>query len=134
MGGVMISRKVMGGRLEWLGTMVEQHMKQETNATEGVKVIQEVHNKDQVQGAQKDQLSHALMDTLEITEVAKNENVETNKEEKHVIGNFAQTEILESVKDEYMEAREERKDVIEKPAELEFTETVKDEKEEISRE
>ena len=60
--------------------MVEPHTKQETEAMEGVKDVQEVHEEDQVQGAQEDQLSHALMDTLKITEVAKNENVETNKE------------------------------------------------------
>ena len=99
MGGVMISMKVMRGRLGWLSTVVEPHTKQETEAMEGVKDVQEVHKEDQVQGAQEDQLSHALTDTLEVTEVAKNENVETNKEEKDMIGKFAQTEITESVKD-----------------------------------
>ena len=134
MGGMMISRKVMRGRLGWLSTIVEPHTQQEMEATEGVKGIQEIHMEDQVQGAQEDQLSHTLTDTLEITEVAKNENIETNKQEKDVIGNFAQTKITESVKDKYVEASEGQKDVVEKPAELEVTETVKDEKEEISKE
>ena len=135
-GGVMISRKVKRGRLGWLSSMVEPHMKQETKATKGFKVVQDVHDKDQVQGAQEDQLSHALLDTLEITEVAKNENVETNKEEKDVIdlGNFTRTETMESAKDEYSETREGPKDVVEKPAELEVMETVQDEKEEINKE
>ena len=134
MGSMMISRKVMQGRLGWLSTVVEPHMKQETEAMEGVKDIQEVHKEDQVQGAQEDQLSNALTDTLEITEVAKNKNIETNKEEKDVTENFTQTKITESVKDEYMEASGEQKDVVKKPTELEVTETVKDEKEELSKE
>ena len=132
-GGVMISRKVMQGRFGWLSTVVEPHTKQEAKAMEGVKDVQVVHDENQVQGKQEDQLSHTLTDTLEITEVAKNENVEANKEEKDVIGNFTQTEITESVKDQYVEARGGQKDVVEKPAELEVTETVKDDKDEISK-
>ena len=97
MGGMMISGKVMRGRLGWLSTMVEPNTKQETEAMEGVKDIQEAHEEDQVQGAQEDQLSHALMDTLEITEVAKNENTEANKEKKDMIGNLDQVGITESV-------------------------------------
>ena len=60
MGGVIISRKVMLGRLGWLSTVVEPHMKQEAKAMEGVKDFQEVHNEDQVQCKQEDQLSHTL--------------------------------------------------------------------------
>ena len=101
---------------------------------EGVKDIQEVHEEDQVQGVHEDQLSHALMDTLGITKVTKNENVEASEEEKEVIGNPAQVEIAKPVKDEYVEVSREQKDVAEKTAELEITETVKDEKEEMSKE
>ena len=52
---------------------------------EGVKDVQEVHEEDQVQGAHEDQLSDASMDTLEITKVTKNKNVEASKEEKEVM-------------------------------------------------
>ena len=133
-GGVMISRKVMRGQLGWLSTVVEPDMKQEPEAMEGVKDIQEVHEEDQVQGAHEDQLSHALMDTLEITEVTKNKNIEASKEEKEVMGNLTQVEIMEPVKDAYVEGSGEQKDVTEKAAEFEVTETVKDEKEEMDKE
>ena len=57
--------------------MVEPHMKQETETTERVTDVQEVHEEEQVQATQKDQLSHALTftDTLEIMEAVKNEYV-----------------------------------------------------------
>ena len=134
MGGVMISRKVMRGRLGWLSTVVEPDTKRETKAMEGVKDVQQVHEEDQVQGAHEDQLSHALMDTLEITKVTKNKNVETSKEEKEVMGNLAQVGIMEPVKHEYIEASGEQKDMTEKTTEFEVMETVKDEKEEINKE
>ena len=103
-------------------------------AIEGVKDIQEVHEEDQEQGAHGDQLSHALTDTLEITEVTKKENIKASKEEKEVMGNLLQVEITELLTDEYVEASGEPKDVTEKTAEFEVTETVKDEKEEMNEE
>ena len=116
--------------------MVEPHMKQETKTMEMVKDIQEVHDEEQVQATQEGQLSHALTstDTLEITEVVKNEYIETSKEQKDVVENLTEIEVTESVKDKYLETSGEQKDVIEKPAELEVTEAVKDEKEEIIKE
>ena len=130
MGGMMILRKVMRSRLGWLSTVVEPHMKQETETTEGVKDVQEVHEEEQVQATQEDQLSHALTftDTLEITEAVKNEYVETSKEQKDMVGNLAEIEVMESVKDEYVEASEEQKDVIEKRevAEVEYVEITKE--------
>ena len=104
MGGMMILRKVMQGRLGWLSTVVEPDTKREMYVMEEVKDIQEVHEEDQVQGAHEDQLSHALTDTLEITEVTKNENIEASKEEKEVMRNLTQVEITKPVKDEYAEA------------------------------
>ena len=102
----MVSRRVMRGRLGWLSTVVEPDTKQEPEAMEGVTDIQEVHEEDQIQGAHENQLSHALTDTLEITEVTKNENAEASKEEKEVMRNFTQVEIMEPVKDVYVEASE----------------------------
>ena len=134
MGGIMILRRVMQGRLGRLSTMVEPDMKQEPEAMEGVTDVQEVHEEDQVQGAHEDQLSHALTDTLEITEVTKNENAEASKEEKEVLGNLTQVEITEPVKDVYAEASGQQKDVTEKAAEIELKETVKDKKEEMNKE
>ena len=116
--------------------MVEPHMKQETETMEMVKDVQEVHEEEQVQATQEDQPSHTLTstDTLEITEVVKNEYVETSKEQKDVVENLTEIEVTESVKDKYLETIEEQKDVIERPAELEVTEAVKDEKEETIKE
>ena len=56
---------------------------------EQAKDVQECHEEDQVQGVHEDQLSHALADTLEITEVTKNKNAEASKEEEEVMGNLA---------------------------------------------
>ena len=134
MGGMMILRRVMQGQLGWLSTVVEPDMKQEPEAMEGVTDVQEVHAEDQVQGAHEDQLSHALTDTLEITEVTKNKDAEAGKEEKEVMGNLGQVEITEPVKDAYTEASEQQKDMIEKAAEFEVMETVKEEKEEMNKE
>ena len=46
MGGMMVSRRVMQGRLGWLSTMVEPDTKQELEAMEGVTDVQEVHEED----------------------------------------------------------------------------------------
>ena len=81
MGGMMILRNLMWGQLGWLSTIVEPDTKKKMEAMEEAKDIQEVHGEDQVQGVHEDQLSHALMDTFEITEVTKNENTETSKED-----------------------------------------------------
>ena len=62
-------------------------MKQETEAIEIVKEVKEVHEGAQIQATQENQLSHTLTstDTLEVTEVVKDEYVEISKEQKDVI-------------------------------------------------
>ena len=120
MGGVMISRRIMRGRLGWLSTVVEPDTKREMEVMEEVKDIQEVHEEDQVQGRHE--------------EVTKNENVKGIKGEKEVMGNVDQVEIMEPLKDKYKEASGEQKDVTERPAECKVTEIIKDEKEEMKEE
>ena len=120
MDGMMISRRVMQGRLGWLSTVVEPDTKQEMEVMEGVKNIQEVHEENQVQGGHE--------------EVMKNENMEGIKEEKEVMENLDQVEITEPLKDEYKEVSGEQKDMTEKAAEFKVTETIKDEKEEMKKE
>ena len=69
-GGMVILRQGMRSRLEWLSTKVEPHMKQETETTEIVKEVEEVHKEAQIQATQEDQPSHVLTstDTLKVTE------------------------------------------------------------------
>ena len=85
-GGVVISRQEMRSRLGWLSTEVEPHMKQETETTEIVKEVEEVHQEAQIQATQENQPSHAFTstDTLEVTEVVKDKYVEISNEQKDV--------------------------------------------------
>ena len=96
--------------------------------------VQEMHEEDQVQGTHEDQLSHALTDALETTEITKNKNVGTSKEKKEAMENPTQVENMEPLKDNFAEAGGERKDVIERRVESELMETVKEEKEETNEE
>ena len=104
MGGMVISRKVMQGRLGWLSTIVEPDMKRETDTMEGMENVQEIYKEDQVQGTHKAQWSHMLMDALETTGITKNENVGKSKEEKKAMENTAQVENMEPLKDDFTEA------------------------------
>ena len=65
---------------------------------------EEMNEEDQVQGTHEDQLSHVLTDALKTTEITKNENVGTSKEEKDVMENPAQVENTEPLKDDFTEA------------------------------
>ena len=86
-GGVVILRQEMQSRLGWLSTEVEPHMKQETETMEIVKEVEEVHKEAQIQATQENQLSHALTstDTLEVTEVVRDEYVEISREQKDIV-------------------------------------------------
>ena len=46
MGSVVISRKVMRGRLGWLNTVVEPDTKQKMDAMKGMENVQEMHEED----------------------------------------------------------------------------------------
>ena len=52
-GGMVILRQEMRSRMGWLSTEVEPHMKQETEAMEIVKEVQDVHEEAQIQAAQE---------------------------------------------------------------------------------
>ena len=133
-GSMVISRKVMRGRLGWLNTVVEPDMKQKMDAMKGMENVQEMHEEDQVQGTHEDQLNHVLTDALETTEITKNKNVGTSKEEKEAMENPPQVENMEPLKDDFTKAGGERKEVIERRFESELMETVKEEKEETNEE
>ena len=62
-------------------------MKQETEAMEIVKEVEEVHEGAQIQATQENQPSDTLTstDTLEVKEVVKDEYMEISKEQKNVI-------------------------------------------------
>ena len=101
MGGMVISRKVMRGRLGWLSTVVEPDTKQETDAMERMENVQEMDKEDKVQCTHEDHWSHTLTDALETTGITKNENVGKSKEEKEAMENPAQVENTEPLKDDF---------------------------------
>ena len=83
-GGVVISKHEMQSRLGWLSTKVKPQMKQETETRNTIEDIEKIHEVVHIEDTQENQTGDTLtsIDTLEVTDVIKDNCGKTNKEQE----------------------------------------------------